>query len=352
MQQIKMLLNEYGIHPKKRFGQNFLVDRNILNKIVDACDIEPGSRVLEIGPGLGVVTHELAKRGAKIICVEADKDFEPILRGSFGYYKDIEFVFADFLKVDMDEVLSIPPTPLLQGGISGNNSNPPTPLLQGGTTEKKINPPAPFSKGELDQLPATTDNSPATTANTPVTNNNRLSNDRLPNEKRFTAVGNLPYYITTPIIIKLIENKHLIKSIIMMVQKEVADRLMAASGSDEFGSISVFVQYHCKIERVAKVSRNVFFPPPDVDSAVIKLTILDEPRVKVNDEKLFFKIVRASFGKRRKTLHNSLGSSDNLGWNKEKSAKALELAKIDPNRRGETLSLEEFGRIVDASENC
>ena len=265
--QIRTLLAQHGLRPKKRLGQNFLIDRNVLDRIIDATGAGPGVNVLEIGPGLGVVTRELAEKGARVVCVEADHELEPVLRDVLAE-TSVEIVIKDFLKLDLQEF--------------------------------------------------------------------------------WVVVGNLPYYITSPIIAKLIEAKENVSSIVMMVQREVAQRLQAPPGSDDFGALSVFVQYHCDIHSVMRVSKNVFFPIPDVDSEVVKLTVLEKPRVSVRDEKLFFKIVRASFGKRRKTLLNALSSSEDLGWDKDQAREALEKAGIDAGLRGETLSLEEFARISDA----
>ena len=228
--QIKKLLSDHGLHPKKRLGQNFLIDRNVLNRLVEASGAGAGVNVLEIGPGLGVVTLELASGGANVVCVDTDKDMQPILQEVLADYPNAEVVIEDFLKVDLPEFLG--------------------------------------SRGD----------------------------------GKWAVVGNLPYYITTPIITKLLESKHLISSILMMVQREVAQRLQAAPGSDNYASLSVFIQYHCDIKSVIKVSKNVFYPAPEVDSEIVKLTVLDKPRVEVRNEELFFSIVKASFGKRRKTL--------------------------------------------------
>jgi 16S rRNA (adenine1518-N6/adenine1519-N6)-dimethyltransferase len=167
---------------------------------------------------------------------------------------------------------------------------------------------------------------------------------------RWIVAGNLPYYITSPVIAKLIEAKDSISAMVLMVQREVAQRLAAPPGSDDYGALSVFVQYHCDIRSVMRVSKNVFYPIPDVDSEALKLTVLEKPRVDARDEGLFFKITRAAFGKRRKTLLNALSSSDDLGWDKDQARAALESAGIDPERRGETLSLEEFARICNAAK--
>lgn len=274
--QVKSLLAAHGIHPKKRLGQNFLIDRNVLDRLLDAAEISPDSRVIEIGPGLGVVTRELGGRGCKVVCVEVDKDFDPILHDVLSDVPEVEIVIEDFLKLDLPEFL-------------GQRS-----------------------------------------------------------EGRWTVIANLPYYITTPILTKLIESKDHFARIFLMVQREVAGRLRAGAGTDEYGALTVFAQYHCSIESVMRVSRNVFYPIPDVDSELIKLVVRDKPAVEVSDEGLFFRVVRAAFGKRRKTLLNALSSSEDLGWDREQAERALQQAGIDSGRRGETLTLHEFAAISSA----
>ena len=272
--QVKKLLAEHGLHPKKRLGQSFLIDQNVLNRIVEASGAGPGVRILEIGPGLGVVTRELAARGAKVVAVEVDHSLQPLLEETLAGAGEVSLIFEDFLKVDLPKLLD---------------------------------------------------------------------------DERWAVVGNLPYYITTPIIARLLESKPLISSMLIMVQREVADRIAAAPGSGEYGSLSVLIQYHCEIERVMKVSRNVFYPIPDVDSELLKLSVRGTPAVDVSDETLFFLVVRAAFGKRRKTLLNALSSSLELGWDKGRAGQVLDAAGIDASRRGETLSLEEFGTLSEAS---
>lgn len=276
--QVKSLLAKYEMHPKKRLGQNFLIDRNVLDRILEASGIGCESRVLEIGPGLGVVTRELAARAEKVVCVEVDRDFDPILHEVLSDQPNVEIVIADFLKLDLPEFI-------------GNRG-----------------------------------------------------------EGEWTVIANLPYYITTPILTKLIDHKQHFGAIMLMVQREVAARLRASAGSDEYGSITVFTQYHCTIESVMKVSRNVFYPIPDVDSELVKLTIRENPAVDVKNEALFFAIVKAAFGKRRKTLLNALSSSEDLRWDRARVEKVLSSAGIDSGRRGETLNLAEFAAIANAAE--
>ncbi len=275
--QVKNLLSGHGIRPKKRLGQNFLIDRNVLDRLLEAAGITSQSRVIEVGPGLGVVTKELASRVDRVVCIDIDADMEPILREVLSGFSNAEVVIDDFLKIDLDRFLS----------------------ERGGGC--------------------------------------------------WSVIANLPYYITTPIIIKLIESKANFDSIILMVQREVASRLKATADGSDYGSITVFVQYHCEVSSVMKVSRNVFYPVPDVDSELIRLDIRSKPAVDVADEQLFFAVVRAAFGKRRKTLLNSLSSSADLGWDRERAEAALSAAGIDSGRRGETLTLADFASICSAS---
>lgn len=274
--QVKNILAGHGIRPKKRLGQNFLIDRNVLDRLLQGARISADSNVIEVGPGLGVVTRELALRSGRVVCIDIDSDMEPILREVLSGLPNVEVVIADFLKVDLDHFLTE------RGG------------------------------------------------------------------GHWSVIANLPYYITTPIIVKLIESKANFDSIILMVQREVASRLKASAGSSDYGSISVFVQYHCEVTSVMKVSRNVFYPVPDVDSELIRLDIRPKPAVDVADEQLFFAIVRAAFGKRRKTLLNALSSSADLGWDRERAEAVLSAAGIDSGKRGETLTLNDFALICSA----
>jgi len=275
--QVKQLLARYGIRPKKRLGQNYLIDRNVLDRLLGAADLRPDSRVLEIGPGLGVVTRELADRVGKVVCVEIDRDLDPILRETLSGFPNVEIIIEDFLKLDLAQLL----------GSRGGG--------------------------------------------------------------KWTAIANLPYYVTTPILTRLIDCKQHFDSVLLMVQREVAQRLRANAGGDDYGSITVFVQYHCAIEIIMKVSRNVFYPVPEVDSELIKLIVRDVPPVTVSDEALFFAIVRAAFGKRRKTLVNALSSSTALNWDRPRAEAVLRAACVDPGRRGETLDLDEFAGVANAA---
>ncbi|MCE5197468.1 MAG: 16S rRNA (adenine(1518)-N(6)/adenine(1519)-N(6))-dimethyltransferase RsmA [Armatimonadota bacterium] len=277
--QIKQLLAAHGLHPKKRLGQNFLIDRNVLDRIIDASGAGPGVNILEIGPGLGVVTRELAERGARVVCVEADCELEHVLRDVLAGLPNVDIVVSDVLRLKLADLLK-------EWG--------------GG---------------------------------------------------KWVVVGNLPYYITTPIITQMLEIREHVSAIVMMVQREVAARLQAVPHTSDYGSLSIFVQYYCRVESILKVSRNVFFPVPDVDSEVIKLVLRDTPAADVRDEELLFKIVRAAFGKRRKKLFNALSLSPELKWDKDQALNVLDKAGIDGNRRGETLSIEEFAQVANAASD-
>jgi len=270
--QLRELLARHGLRTKKRFGQNFLIDRNIVNKILDAADIHEGDPVLEIGPGVGTLTAAIAERGANLIAVEVDRDLIAVLD---EVIPGAEIVNADILSLDLAQFIE----------------------------------------------------------------------DRFGGSKA-KVVGNLPYYITSPIITQVLEARERIERLVLMVQKEVAERLQASPGTKDFGSMSVFVQFYAEAEIVSHVSKNVFYPPPEVSSAVVRLTPRPEPPVDVPSEGAFFDVVHCAFGKRRKTLLNSLSDCPALGLSKERIRRALQNAGIDPSRRAETLSLEEFARIT------
>ncbi|MDO5040889.1 MAG: 16S rRNA (adenine(1518)-N(6)/adenine(1519)-N(6))-dimethyltransferase RsmA [Peptoniphilus sp.] len=261
------LLNKYGFRFTKSLGQNFLIDGNIVRNIADAAEVSEDDYVLEIGPGIGTLTEELALRAKKVVAVEIDHSLKEILKESLPY-ENVHIEFADFLKLDLEKLV-----------------------------EEEFG------------------------------------------DKPFKVVANLPYYITTPIVEKFVESNLNIDSITIMMQKEVADRFSAQPSTKDYGTLSVFIQFYSDVSYKFSVSKNNFMPKPNVDSAVIKLKFKkDLPQI--NREK-FFKIVKASFSKRRKTILNALSS---YGLNIEKSAilKALEISNISPSRRGETLSIEEF----------
>lgn len=268
---IKEVLGRHGFKFSKSLGQNFLIDGNIVRKIVDEGNITKDDYVLEIGPGMGTLTEELALRAKKVVAVEIDSTLLPILDETLHKYNNVEIIHGDVLKIDVEKLIHE--------------------KLDGGPVK---------------------------------------------------VVANLPYYVTTPIIAKLIEDNLNLESIIVMVQKEVAERMEAGPGGKEYGSLSVFVNFYSKPEIVVKVPKTVFMPQPKIDSAVIKLTINKElPDV---DKDKFFKIVKAAFSKRRKTILNSLST---YGFNIEKETikEALEKLNISPETRAENLSVEDFIKI-------
>ncbi|NLN41413.1 MAG: 16S rRNA (adenine(1518)-N(6)/adenine(1519)-N(6))-dimethyltransferase RsmA [Clostridiales bacterium] len=273
---IKEILEKHNFRFSKSLGQNFLIDRNIVEKIMEGAQVTQGDRVLEIGPGIGTLTQELISRGAKVVAVEIDKNLLPILAETLGTPPNLSIVHGDILKID----------------------------IQGLVNE--------FFEG-----------------------------------KEFKVVANLPYYITTPIIMRFLEEYLPFTTLTVMIQKEVAQRMAAKPGQKEYGSLSVAIQYYTKPRLVCRVPSSVFMPRPKVDSIVIALDRLDEPPVAVYDRDLFFKVVKAAFAKRRKTILNNLTSGDLKEWDKEKILEVLESSGIDPQRRGETLNIQEFATIAN-----
>ncbi len=276
--KVTEILKRHQFRTNKKFGQNFLVDANIINKIVMAADISDDDLVVEIGPGIGVLTAALAKKARQVIAVEIDNKLIPILKETLAAYDNIEIVLADAMEVNFDRLI--------------------------------------YNK----------------------TNEGLGSSYKL--------VANLPYYITTPLIMHLLNNKFNIDSMVIMVQKEVALRMVANPNNKDYGALTVAVQYYTEPQILFKVPRTVFYPQPEVDSAVVRLKRRKTPAVKVADEKLFFQIVRAAFGQRRKTLLNALTGSK-IELTKEEWLAILNKANIDPKRRGETLTLEEFALIAN-----
>lgn len=270
------VIHSHGFSFRKKYGQNFLIDSHVLDKIVRAADIRKDDLVLEIGPGIGTMTQRLAAEAGKVVAVEIDRDLIPILQETLADLDNVEIVNEDILKYDI---------------------------------------------GEL-----------ARTAN---------------GGRPIKVVANLPYYITTPIIMGLLENHQPVDSITVMVQREVAMRMQAGPGSKDYGALSLAVQYYAEPYLAANVPPNCFLPRPQVGSAVIRLTRHAEPPVRVQDEKRMFALIRASFNQRRKTLVNGIGNSQELPFTKEETAKALERLGLSANVRGETLTLEQFARLSD-----
>lgn len=268
---IKEIISRYGFKFSKSLGQNFLIDGNILRKIGESGNITKDDYVLEIGPGIGTLTEELALRAKKVIAVELDNTLIPILEETLGKYKNVEIIHGDILEVDLNTIINE--------------------KLNGGPIK---------------------------------------------------VVANLPYYVTTPIIGKLIEEDLNIDSIIVMVQKEVAERMAATPGGKEYGSLSVFINFYCIPEIILKVPKTVFMPQPKIDSAVIKLNMRKNlPNI---DREKFSKVVKAGFSKRRKTIINSL-STYGFNIDKETIKETLEGLEIDPSIRAENLSVEDFIKI-------
>ena len=278
----KQILEKYGFSFKKSLGQNFLIDTNILRNIVEFAGVTKETGAIEIGPGIGALTEQVAKRAGKVVAFEIDQRLLPILDETLAPYDNVQVIHQDILKADVKSVL--------EREFAGFN-------------ELKV-------------------------------------------------VANLPYYVTTPIIMKLLTEQLPLTSITVMLQKEVADRMAAKPGTKDYGSLSIAVQYYTIAETVMIVPKTVFVPQPNVDSAVIRLTVREKPPVAVKDETFFFEVVRASFAQRRKTILNNLTSG--LPSGKEKKAEieqALAESNIDPRRRGETLSIEEFGLLSDKLYN-
>ncbi len=277
--KVREILSRYHFKTRKSLGQNFLVDNNIISKIVSAAEITDQDLVVEIGPGLGVLTSALAQRAQKVVALELDNKLIPILEETLASHKNIEVVPADAMEVNFDQLVHEKTRGSFGGGAKG-----------------------------------------------------------------YKVVANLPYYITTPLIMHMLTNNFNINSMVLMMQREVARRLAAAPGNKDYGSLTVAVQYYTEASLAFGVPRTVFYPQPEVDSAVVKLTKRKSPAVEVVDQELFFKVVRAAFGKRRKTILNALSSS-NIGATKEQVDLLLGQSGIDPKRRGETLTLEEFALL-------
>lgn len=274
---IHEIRNRYGFKTTKSLGQNFLTDKGTIDKIIEGSQIGSDDLVIEIGPGLGVITWEAALRAKKVVAIEVDKNLIPILKDNLAELDNVDIINQDILKTDLQEIIK------------------------------------------------------------------REKNDGAAGVK---IIGNLPYYITTPILIKLLEDHLPVQSITVMMQKEVADRLRSEPGKKTYGAISVAVQYYCRVQMLAAVPREMFLPRPNVDSAVLRLDLRETKPVKVLDQKLFFACVRAGFGQRRKTLLNSLASME--GMTKEGIDQVLTECGIEKSRRAETLNLEEFAEIANA----
>lgn len=270
------ILKKYNFNFQKKFGQNFLIDTRVLERIIDEAEITKDDMVLEIGPGIGTMTQYLCESARKVVAVEIDTALIPILSDTLGEYDNVTVINDDILKVDINKLV--------------NEENEGRPIK---------------------------------------------------------VVANLPYYITTPIIMGLFEKKVQVESITIMVQKEVADRMQAGPGTKDYGALSLAVQYYSKPEIVANVPPNCFMPRPNVSSAVIRLKSHKERPFEVKDEALMFKLIRASFNQRRKTLTNGINNSTELNFTKEQVAEALNKLGLSESIRGEALTLEQFGKLAD-----
>ncbi len=277
-QETRYILNKYNAHANKGYGQNFLIDQNVVDGILEKAEVNKDDLIIEIGPGLGNLTSPLLENAGKVICIELDPKMVSILTDRFSLYENFELINEDVLKVDLNKLIE---------------------------------------------------------------DNNQF--------KTAKVVANLPYYITTPIIMKLLEDKLNLESITVMVQKEVADRLTDRPGGKEVGAITYSINYYTNPETIIDVPRDSFIPAPNVDSAVIKLDVLKEPKVKVSDEELFFKIIKFSFLQKRKTLMNSLSNSGLIP--KDYLEEILNELGIDLRVRAEQLTLEDFANITDYIKN-
>ena len=275
---IEAIKEKHRFQLSKSLGQNFITDKHVIERIVEGAGPSEKDLVIEIGPGIGVLTAEAAQQAAKVIAIEIDSKLIPILGETLAEYDNVEVINQDILKTDLNKIID-------EQRQLGNF-----------TGDVKI-------------------------------------------------IGNLPYYITTPIIMHILENSIHTESITVMMQKEVADRIKASPGNKTYGAISAAVQYYCEVEQVISVPKEVFVPRPKVDSAVLKLTIRKETPVDLIDEKAFFACIKAGFGQRRKTLLNSLTGT--YGLSKDEIRAILEKAGIDPVRRAETLDMNEFADIAN-----
>ncbi len=271
------ILKKYGFFFKKSLGQNFIIDVNTLKNIVTTAGVTKENGVIEIGPGIGALTEQLAIHGKKVVAFEIDQRLLTVLEDTLSKYDNVEIIHQDILKANVQEV--------------------------------------------IDQ--------------------------HLNDVEEIKVVANLPYYITTPILMKLLMNKIPVQDITVMIQKEVADRMAAKPNTKEYGSLSIAVQYYTEATVELIVPKTVFMPQPNVDSAVLHLKLRKEPPVYVEDEELFFAIVQASFAQRRKTLSNNLGRHFKEKWSKDQINSWLEEINIDSRRRGESLSIEEFTNIAN-----
>ena len=273
---IKYIMEKYGFKFSKGLGQNFIIDDNVLERIIEGAEISKDDVILEIGPGIGVMTHALCEEAKKVVAIEIDRSLIPVLSETVGHHDNLKVIHADVLKLDLMETLA----------------------TEFGAVKPKL-------------------------------------------------IANLPYYVTTPIIMKFLEERIPVTDLIVMIQKEVADRIIAKPSTKAYGALSVVVQYFTEPSIVTKVSRGSFMPMPNVDSTVIRLKVREMPPVTLTDERTFFLTIRDGFGKRRKTLLNALSSGD-LGLSKDEARIALDAAGIPEQTRGEALSIDQFATLANA----
>lgn len=275
-QETIQILQKYDFHFRKKFGQNFLIDEHVLDKIVEAADVGSEDFVLEIGPGIGTLTQCLCEHARKVLAVEIDPKLIPILEETLSDYDNVDIVHGDILRQDIQAIA-----------------------------------------------------------------------DQYNGGKPIKVVANLPYYITTPIIMELFESHVPLANVTVMVQKEVAERMQAQAGTKAYGALSLAVQYYAVPYLAANVPPNCFMPRPNVGSAVIRLDCLNRTPVEVQDERLMFRLIRASFNQRRKTLQNGLTNSGELNFTKEQIGQAIQAIGLSPAVRGEKLGLVEFAALAD-----
>ncbi|MCR5746436.1 MAG: 16S rRNA (adenine(1518)-N(6)/adenine(1519)-N(6))-dimethyltransferase RsmA [Lachnospiraceae bacterium] len=270
------VIEKYGIRAQKKYGQNFLIDENILKKIADASGVTKEDLVLEIGPGIGTLTQILCEKAGVVVAVEIDKKLIPVLEDTLSEYDNVKIVNADILKCDLDALI-----------------------------------------------------------------------EEYGNYERIKVVANLPYYITTPVLMRILESDLPLSSVTVMIQKEVADRIKAGPSTKDYGSLSLAVQYYSRPSIAAEVSPSCFIPRPGVGSVVLHLSMYDEKPVKTKDPELMFALIRGSFNQRRKTLVNGLKNYAGLDYSKEEIEEAIERLGKKPAVRGEELTLEEFAGLAD-----
>lgn len=279
---IRKIKTKYGFQLSKSLGQNFIVDKGVIRNIIEGSGAGSEDLIIEIGPGVGVLTAEAARTAAKVVAVEIDEKLIPILNETLSEFSNVDVINQDVLKTDINQLIA---------------------------EEREKN----TFTGKV------------------------------------KIMGNLPYYITTPIIMKILGETVNVDGITIMMQKEVADRIRSGPGSKAYGALSVAVQYYCDIAKVASVPKEAFIPRPKVDSTVLNLSPIRQKRIQVKDEEIFFECVKAGFAQRRKTLLNSLSGAG--GMDKKQVETILQAVGIDPGRRAETLTIEEFGRLADEVAN-